>query len=32
MTSPLQLAETRLLVPAGLDGAVLERDFATVLN
>ncbi len=32
MTTPLQLAESRLLVPAGLDGAGLERAFGTLLG
>ncbi|HEU4992708.1 MAG TPA: DNA gyrase modulator, partial [Luteimonas sp.] len=32
MTTPLQLAESRLLVPAGLDAAGLERAFGTLLG
>ncbi len=32
MTTTLQLAESRLLVPAGLDGAGLERAFGTLLG
>lgn len=32
MTLPLQLAETRLLLPAGLDAGGLERTFGTLLG
>ncbi|KRA21234.1 MULTISPECIES: metalloprotease TldD [unclassified Lysobacter] len=32
MTLPLQLAETRLLLPAGLDASGLERTFGTLLG
>ncbi len=32
MTLPLQLAETRLLLPAGLDAGRLERAFGTLLG
>jgi TldD protein len=32
MTTPLQIAESRLLVPAGLDAAGLERAFGTLLG
>ncbi len=32
MTTPLQLAESRLLVPAGLDSAGLDRAFGTLLG
>jgi len=32
MTLPLQLAESRLLMPAGLDAAGLERTFGTLLG
>src|SRR5688572_23349378 len=32
MTLPLQIAETRLLLPAGLDADGLERSFGTLLG
>lgn len=32
MTLPLQIAETRLLLPAGLDAGGLERSFGTLLG
>ena len=32
MTLPLQIAETRLLLPAGLDTGGLERTFGTLLG
>ncbi|MGO4775164.1 metalloprotease TldD, partial [Lysobacter sp. 2RAB21] len=32
MTLPIQIAESRLLLPAGLDASGLERSFGTLLG